>query len=57
LRKVGVTSTEGGFKECRHWDNTGSSLVFFRTCAQPEEEDSTDESVEVEGGISREGKG
>jgi hypothetical protein len=52
----GSLRTEANIEDYRAWDNSRSSLVSSRTHAQPEEDDSMDESVKVEGGRDREGK-
>jgi hypothetical protein len=47
---------KGGFEDYRAQNSTVTSLVSSRTHAQSEEKDPAVESVEIEGGSSREGK-
>jgi hypothetical protein len=47
---------EEDFEDHRAWDGTNTSLVSTWTHAQPEEEDSEDESAEAERRGDREGK-
>jgi hypothetical protein len=48
--------TEEDVEDYRARDGTSTPLVSSRTHVQPEEEDLTNEGVEVEGGSGREGK-